>query len=589
MPKPPKTQKDQKPPQDISVPAAVRDFLRSVSASVKLVALYAQGHPMVLSAIKDTQEHLSRLFEAAQTSELHLAVVEGRWLLQGEPVGDAALCESLAGALKTHSINSLTIVRGILSYEIAALCQLAGLPPSKAQDLAAKDFLRQHGIRHIHIENASYQKAKREAAAPSQSPIQQGASAPARQAPGASGGFGALIKGLVEGSVSDPAERGRIYTETIQMVKSALERRVSEATRAVESEKRQALSERDRVEGVVSASSEGRVVVDKDGRVLMMDAAAEQIVGKKLVDVAGKPILQAVDAGTQVASLSASSAPAKDGVPAVSTAGDEALLEAIRHSTAVVQDEKGRVVGTYGVVPYVKKLQEAVRLQDEFVSNITHDLKAPLASVYSALELINTMASSKLSDQERRFLDISQRNCLKLTQMINEILDFSKMQNGMMSVHPIQTSFTPIAREAVEGLSPWANNKGLKLEVRCAKDVSVMADHSRIVHVLGNLISNAIKYTPEGGSITVSCLPGAGEQQGQVVVSVADTGCGIDPDDQQRIFEKFTQASTNRGTRDGVGLGLTIAKQIVEQHGGKIWLKSQWGKGATFYFSLPAA
>lgn len=588
MPNPPPTPPN-KAEEDLRLPAAARELLRSLTASIKMVGLYAQGHPMVMAAVKDTQDNLTRLFAATESAELALTLLEGRWVLQGEVIGEAALCEALAVAFRAHSINSLTLVRGILSYEVAALCQLAGLPPSKVQDLVAKDFLRQHGVRHLLIENASYQKTKKDAPSRAQSPVQQGAPLPPPPGPRGAGGFGSLIKSLVEDSVSDPGERGRIYAETVQMVKTALDRRVGEATRLIEGEKRQAIQQRDRVEGVVRAAGEGRVVVDKDGRVLMMDAAAEQIVGRKLVEVAGKPILEYVDAETQVASLSTGSNPDGSTSPGISTAGDEDMLEALRASTAVVQDQDGRVVGTYGVLPYVKKLQDAVRLQDEFVSNITHDLKAPLASVHSALELISTMAGSKLSEQERRFLDISQRNCLKLTQMINEILDFSKIQSGMMPVHPMATSIGPIVREAVDGLDPWAKNKGLQIEVRAARDLPVMADHSRIVHILGNLISNAIKYTPEGGTIRVSYAEGGASHPGQVVVSVNDTGCGIDPDDQQRIFEKFTQATVHRGARDGVGLGLTIAKQLVEQHGGKIWLESQWGKGTTFYFSLPSA
>lgn len=570
--------------------SAAREFLRSLSGAIKLVGLYAPGHPMAATALKDLVKGIGTVFEASEAGEATLAFLDGNWVMNGAVLGGPELCESLAGAFRVHTINSLTFVRGVLTYELQALCLLAGLPPSKSQDLAATDFLRQRGVRHLRLEQAAYQRARKERDSP-QNPIAATEPPPAPAGPSASGGFGSFIKGLIEESVSDPSERARIYADTVKTVKRAIEARVSEATREIEGQRQQAVTERQRTENVFSAVAEGKVTVDKNGRVLMMDAAAEQIIGKRLIEVAGKPLLEQVVEGSQMATLSkdiTGEAGAKNATD-IEIVADEELIEAYRSSMAVVRDESGRVVGSYGMLPYVKKLQEAVKMQDEFVASVTHDLKAPLASIMSSLELINDLSAAKMSEQERKFLDISRRNCQKLRQMIDEVLDFSKMESGQMTVHPILVPLAPIVREAVEGLQPWAQNKGLKLEVAVVGRCEAMADHPRVVHILGNLISNAIKFTPAGGTIKVSCADGGTLLPGRAVISVNDTGCGIDPDDQKRIFERFSQVGETRANRDGVGLGLAIVKKLVEQHGGEVWVKSEWGKGTTFYFSLPSA
>lgn len=565
--------------------AAARSFLRTLTGAVKLVGLYAPGHPMSAVALKDLAAGFTNVCAALDAAEATLALVEGSWVVNGMNVGGADLCEPLASAFKAHNINSLTVVRGTLSFEFSALCQLVALPPSKHQDLSAADFLRQRGVRHLRLEQAAYQRAKAERAEVPQNPLSE---APPPDVPTASRGFGGFIKGLIDESVTDPAERARIYADTVKNVRRAIEARVTEATRAIDGERREAVAQRQRTENVIAAVSEGHVTVDKDGRVLMMDAAAEQIIGKRLVEVAGKPLLEQVDEGSQMAALS--NLAAAEDAGEVKVVADESLMEAYRSSMAVVRDEKGRVVGSYGMLPYVKKLQDAVKMQDEFVASVTHDLKAPLASISASLELINDLTAQKMSDQERKFLDISRRNCQKLRQMIEEVLDFSKIQSGQMSVRPVATGILPIILEAIDALQPWAQNKGLRIEGPSPSlGCRALADHPRVVHILSNLISNAIKFTPAGGTIRVACADGGATLPGRLVVSVSDTGCGIDPDDQKLIFERFSQVGDSRGHGDGVGLGLAIVKQLVERHGGQVWLKSDWGKGSTFYFSLPAA
>ena len=225
------------------------------------------------------------------------------------------------------------------------------------------------------------------------------------------------------------------------------------------------------------------------------------------------------------------------------------------------------------------------------MANITHDLKAPLTSICSALEVLNDKLRPRLQGEEADFLDICVRNSGTLRQMIDELLDFSKVSSGRMTVHPEKTPLEPLLRECAQVLLPWARSKQIILEVEPATEgkalPQVLADRRRVLQVLNNLASNAIKFTPEGGRVTLAAAPRSDERPGTVVVEVRDTGCGIAPEDRQRLFERFTQGQAER--REGVGLGLAIARELVLQHRGELWVDSDPGQGSTFSFTLPLA
>jgi signal transduction histidine kinase len=237
------------------------------------------------------------------------------------------------------------------------------------------------------------------------------------------------------------------------------------------------------------------------------------------------------------------------------------------------------------------KFREALKLQEQFVASVTHELKTPLAAIGSALEILDGEAKKGLDPEMSRLLDVSRRNARVLQQMIGEILDFSRIQSGRMSVNLEPVSVSDVVSEAVEGLLPWAQGRGLDLRCDPAQKLSrlpkIRADRHRLVQVLNNLISNAIKATPEGGRITLAVSRGEKEHDGAVVFAVKDTGCGIAAEDQNRIFERFTQLHTQGMRREGVGLGLAIVHELVSLHHGSLWLESEKGRGATFFFEIP--
>lgn len=412
---------------------------------------------------------------------------------------------------------------------------------------------------------------------------------------GAEGGaagtsLGTLLTTLVESAVKDPRERVKMYEDTLKMLREGMDRQIDQATKAMAAEKEEILNTRNRTESVLSQVAEGKVIVDKDGKILMMNPAAEQISGHRLSEVVGTHISEHLNPAEHMLTIS------KDmdlsaGNPItgeVSVAGDAAVSGALRRSMALLEDDQGRVVGAYATLPDMTKFKEAQRLQDEFLSRVTHDLQSPLSSISAALEILTESAAAKLSADETNFLTISLRNSRRLTEMIRGILDFSKLKAGKMPVHPEPVQLSPILNEAVDSLVPWAKTKGVTLTLRCCRpEVTVLADHGRIVQVVTNLVSNAIKSTPRGGEVIVAAARALTPDH-SALVGVRDTGPGISKENMAKIFERFVQLEDS-GPREGVGLGLSIVKEFVAQHKGRVWAESPEGQGATFYFTLPMA
>jgi len=579
-----------------------RDFLRSFGQAVKLVSLYRLDHPVAASAMQQTLHALHALFDGTSWPEATFGLSAGRWLVNESLIDESAQAfELLSIVWRSHAIVSASFKPATRLYEFAALCELAATPPNRAYAVDAKDFLLERGVKNISVNLEEYvlkRRVRPPASALIESPLARlKAAARPRTAPSpaasvsATQGFGAFVKSLVEAAVQDPEERAKVYGEALALVQQALARHVSEETHRLLLEKQGAVNERVRADQVLQRVADGKVIVDQEGRVLMMDPAAEQLSGKALGEVAGKPILETLGGEDGVVSL------AKDLVlpenrpvsGEVRTAGAEDLLEAMRRSLALVQDEQGRLVGTFVVPPHLIKLRETMRLQEQFIAGITHDLKAPLASICSALELIQEKLGGQLDGTEAEFLDIGLRNSRALRQMIDEILDFSKIQSGRMTIQASAISPAEVVEDAVRALRPWAASKRLTLEPAAVDALpQVKADRGRMVQVLTNLVSNAIKCTPEGGRVEVGAALDR-RSSGTVVFRVSDTGCGIAPADQRRIFEKFSQLAAPGQRAEGVGLGLAIVKELVTRHGGEIWLESAPGKGSSFYFSIPTA
>ncbi len=237
------------------------------------------------------------------------------------------------------------------------------------------------------------------------------------------------------------------------------------------------------------------------------------------------------------------------------------------------------------------RLQELDKIKDDLLSTVSHELRTPLSSIKSFTEIL--LAYDNDEETEREFLLVINEQIDRLTRLINDFLDLAKIESGRIQWEIAEVEIAEIIRTALAGYQAQAVNMGLRLESQIEPKLPVLwADRQRIMQVITNLISNAAKFTPSGGRITVT----AGSVNGSntayepemIKVSVSDTGMGINPADQDTIFDKFSQVGdTLRSKPPGTGLGLSICKRIVEHYGGTIWVESEPEKGSTFLFTLP--
>lgn len=221
-------------------------------------------------------------------------------------------------------------------------------------------------------------------------------------------------------------------------------------------------------------------------------------------------------------------------------------------------------------------------------SYLTHELRAPVTAIRLGLEILQEQVNDRLAADERQMLSLAVKNTNRLQGLVNDIMDYSKIMAGKMGLKKTPCDARALISEAVDSLQPWAISKGIKLIKKEGEPLArIHAEPRRIVQILTNMISNALKFTPARGSITVSVQEGTGEHLGTLVFKVKDTGCGIPQKDLVNIFDSFNQSAQVGKQGDGTGLGLTLAKSMVELHQGRIWAESWKGLGASFFFTIP--
>ncbi|MGH7233509.1 MAG: GAF domain-containing sensor histidine kinase, partial [Nitrospiraceae bacterium] len=231
------------------------------------------------------------------------------------------------------------------------------------------------------------------------------------------------------------------------------------------------------------------------------------------------------------------------------------------------------------------KLRELDQLKSAFVSTVSHELRTPMTSIKAYAENMLDGLVGDLNEKQAIYLKRVKYNTERLTRMINDLLDLSRIEAGRIEVRLGPVSVPDLVSDAVESLQRIAQEKSITLTVRACELPIIRGDKDKLHQVLTNLIQNGIKFTPDGGEITVqSDQPDAGS----VRICVEDTGCGIPPHEIEKVFEKFYRADSAPLDARGAGLGLAIAKSFVELHGGRIWAASAEGKGSRFFVTLPA-
>lgn len=336
-------------------------------------------------------------------------------------------------------------------------------------------------------------------------------------------------------------------------------------------------TERSRMAAILDATTDGVLMIDRDGGVQLMNKSAETIFEIQHAEVAGRSLIEVLRHHQILELWESCRRSGEMQTTIIEIPARRLYLQCI--ATPLGRSLPGNTLLLFQNLTHLRRL-ETVR--QDFVSNISHELRTPLASLKALTE---TLQEGALDDPPaaRRFLDRMVTEVDALSQMVEELFELTRIESGRAPLKVTPVSPCRLISQAVDRLNVQAERAGLTIDIDCPDDLAaVLADARRLEHVIVNLLHNAIKFTPAGGRIQLSA-EGAGEF---IKFCVQDTGIGIPVDNLARIFERFYKTDRAR-TSGGAGLGLAIARHLVEAHGGRIWAESAEGKGSAFYFTIP--
>jgi two-component system phosphate regulon sensor histidine kinase PhoR len=325
----------------------------------------------------------------------------------------------------------------------------------------------------------------------------------------------------------------------------------------------------------------GIIHVDDDSRVDVANTAAHVFLGRAAGTMVGRTAIEAfVDRRIEGVIDDAREQGAATGEVAVRDVDGPRL---------VVRARRSPVRGVWVVLEDVTELRRLQQIRAEFIDNLSHELRTPLTTVSLLAETLAREAAEQgdaISDRMRDRIGKIEVETGHIAQMVNELLDLSRIESGGAVVHLDDVDLGAIAAASAERLRLFAERQGVRLAVEAAPPLPrVRGDEARLGQVLINLLHNAVKFSPTGGDVTVRVEA----RDGEVVTSVEDRGVGIPRALQGRVFERFYKVDRARVRGGGTGLGLSIARHVVEQHGGRIWVESEEGRGSTFSFAIPIA
>lgn len=321
------------------------------------------------------------------------------------------------------------------------------------------------------------------------------------------------------------------------------------------------------------ASPNALLLVDADRRIMWGNAAAWEMFGASAPAVGQSFIALAHDHELHQAVADATAG----GRPIVRQAVVNGRTLRIR---AVPEPQTG---GAAVAIEDVTELQRLGRARRDFVANLSHELRTPLANIDLAAQ---TLQDGGVHDPAmmQRMLNQIQTQVQALSQLGQEMMDLAQIESGQAILKLVPTPLEPLVQKAATAMLPQAQRKAQHISLVIPAGLRALVDEQQIGRVVGNLLHNAVKFTPEGGIISVS----AEAVDDDIRVCVADSGPGVPPEERTRIFERFYKHDRAR-SKGGTGLGLAIARHIVEGHGGRIWVEGAAGEGARFYFTVPAA
>lgn len=339
--------------------------------------------------------------------------------------------------------------------------------------------------------------------------------------------------------------------------------------------------QRDQLAVILQEMGEGLLVIDADRNIELANAHALRILGyDRLEDIpTGYQKFFVLQLWKEMMSS------AKDVVRR------DIHLQRPREITLAISVSKLKSSG--GAVVVLRDVTEqrrVERMKSDFVANVAHEIRSPMAPMKDAVGLVLDETTGPLNENQKKFLNIVDKNIDRLTRLINDLLDLSKIEAGRLDLKKKLISMEDLISGAVDVLQIYADRKGIQFTTSYDKQLPRFSgDRDRILQVIINLVTNALKFTPKGGTVSVDVKEvGTDPKTHALKFTISDTGPGILPEDANIIFDRFKQLESTEKT-NGTGLGLAISKSIIEMHGGQIWVESEMGSGARFIFTIPVA
>ncbi|MEO7651529.1 MAG: response regulator [Bryobacteraceae bacterium] len=368
-------------------------------------------------------------------------------------------------------------------------------------------------------------------------------------------------------------------------------------------------ADRGRYRALVEASPDAILEVDRTGKILLVNQEAENLFRCSRADLIGKqidefvperfrsghaahrdsygarPVKRRMGSGLDLWARRAdgSEVPVDINLSPIET-GEDRILCVVRDITDRKRAEEAIRTLNHMLEQRNREVERANQLKSEFLASMSHELRTPLNAIIGFSDLLREESGGELNEKQKRYTGHIGQGARHLLALINDILDLSKIEAGQVELRMETLSVADRIEEVLTAIRPLTKDKRLDLRADVVPGFEIVADRTHLKQILYNLLNNAVKFTPQGGEITIDA-----HKVGDVCrISVADTGIGINPEDMETIFESFRQvAATTKGIREGTGLGLAITKRLVEAHRGRIWVESQFGKGSRFFVELP--
>lgn len=354
----------------------------------------------------------------------------------------------------------------------------------------------------------------------------------------------------------------------------------------LEQEKDVVASEKNRIDSVLSSIIDGIIALDFNKNVEFINKTAENITGFSQSDLAGKPIDQFLHLYSDQEEITPKTYCDISFNQTVTLIGKDSKRTKVNLTTSKIDGQVQTNLGCLLMLHDLSKEEDLERMKLDFISMASHELKTPLTSIIGYLSVFINENKEKISNDEIDLLEKSLISSQQLLTLVQNILSVNKIERDQMAVTPQSVDYQAILKKVVEDLQNQAKQKNITLTLSLPQEVlpKVMADPIRIAEVVTNLVANSINYTNAGGKIDISTQITPVE----ATTIISDTGIGIPKEAIPHLFNKFFRVSnTTQQAAKGTGLGLYIAKSIINRLGGKIWVESEIGKGSKFYFTLP--